>query len=74
MVLYSSHFILSARCDLSYYPTILVVGLLLVSFTDTIGYGVVHAFNSIGKVWLLIVDFFQVFRGSFSLLVLALRV
>jgi hypothetical protein len=43
-----------------------------VSFVDTIGYGVVHAFNSTGKVWLLIVNFFNVFRGSFSLLVLAL--
>jgi hypothetical protein len=53
---------------------ILVVGLLLVSFVDTIGDGVVHAFNSTGKVRFLVVDFFNVFRGSFSLLVLALRV
>jgi hypothetical protein len=43
-------------------------------FTDTIGNGVVHAFNSTGKVRLLVVNFFNVFRGSFSLLVLALRV
>jgi hypothetical protein len=45
-----------------------------VSFADTIGDGVVNAFNSTGKVWLLVVNFFNVFRGSFSLLLLAFRV
>jgi hypothetical protein len=72
MMFYSSRFILSVWCDLSYYATILVVGLLLESFADTIGDGVVHAFNSTGKVQFLVVDFFNVFRGSFSLLMLAL--
>jgi hypothetical protein len=45
-----------------------------VSFADTIDDGVVHAFDSTGKVRLLIVDFLNVFRGSISLLILALRV
>jgi hypothetical protein len=40
---------------------LLVVGLLLSSFADAIGDGVVHAFDSTGKVWLLIVDFLNVF-------------
>jgi hypothetical protein len=53
---------------------ILVVGLLLVLFADTIGDGLVHAFNSTEKVRLLIVDFLNVFRCSFSLLILFLRV
>jgi hypothetical protein len=53
---------------------ILVVGLLLVSFAYTIDDGVVYAFNPKGEVRLLIVHFFKFFRGSFSLLMLALRV
>jgi hypothetical protein len=40
---------------------ILVVGLLLESFTYTIGNSVVYAFNSTRKVRLLVVDFLQVF-------------
>jgi hypothetical protein len=44
------------------------------SFANTIGYGVVHTFNSTGKVRLLVIDFLQIFRGFFSLLMLALRV
>jgi hypothetical protein len=43
-------------------------------FADTIGDGVVYAFNSTRKVRLLVVNFFNVFRGSISLLMLALRV
>jgi hypothetical protein len=53
---------------------ILVVGLLLVSFTYTIGNGVVYAFNSTREVWLLVVHFFEVFWGFFSLFMLALLV
>jgi hypothetical protein len=53
---------------------LLDVGLILVSFANTIGDGVVHAFNSTVKVRFLVIHFFNVFRGSFSLLVLALRV
>jgi hypothetical protein len=45
-----------------------------VALTDSIGDGVGHAFNSSGKVRFLIVDLLGVFRSSFSLLVLALRV
>jgi hypothetical protein len=59
---------------LSYYTKLLVVGLLLGSFVGTIDDGVVHAFNSAGKIRLLIVDFLKVFLCSSSLLVLFLRV
>jgi hypothetical protein len=52
----------------------LVVGLLLGSFAYTISDGVVYAFNSTGKVRLLVVHFLEVLRGSFSLFKLALRV
>jgi hypothetical protein len=45
-----------------------------VPFADTIGDGVVYTFNSTGKVRILIVNFFNVFRGSISLLMLAVRV
>jgi hypothetical protein len=62
------------RCDSSYYSKLLVVGLLLGFFAAPIGDGVIHAFDSTGKVRLLIVDFFNVLRCSFSVLVLALRV
>jgi hypothetical protein len=57
-----------------YYTTLLVVDLLLGSFATTISDGVIHAFDSTGKVRLLIVDFLDVLRCSFSFLVLALRV
>jgi hypothetical protein len=40
---------------------VLVIGLLLVPFADTIGDGVVHTFDSTEKVWLLVVNFFNVF-------------
>jgi hypothetical protein len=42
----SSRFILGVRCDQSFYPTALGVGLLLESFVGTIGEGVVDAFDS----------------------------
>jgi hypothetical protein len=44
------------RCDSSYYSKLLVVGLLLGSFVVPIDYGVIHAFNSTGKVRLSVVD------------------
>jgi hypothetical protein len=53
---------------------ILVVGLLLESFAYTISNSVVYAFNSTGEVRLLVVYFFEVLQGSFSLFMLALRV
>jgi hypothetical protein len=62
------------QCDSSYYFKLPVVGLLLGSFATPIGDGVIHAFDSTGKVRLLIVDFVDVLRCSFSFLVLALRV
>jgi hypothetical protein len=48
MVLNSSRFILSVRCDQSSYPSILNAGLLLISFVGTIGDGVINAFDSSG--------------------------
>jgi hypothetical protein len=45
-----------------------------VTLADSIGDGVVHAFHSSEQVWFLVVDLLGVFRNSFSLLVLALRV
>jgi hypothetical protein len=53
---------------------ILVVGLLLESFGYTIGNSVVYAFNCTEEARLLVVHFFEVLRGSFSLFMLALRV
>jgi hypothetical protein len=47
-VLNSSLFILSVQCDQSSYPSILIVGLLFVSFVGTIGDGVINAFDSSG--------------------------
>jgi hypothetical protein len=38
-----------------------VVGLLLVTLADSIGDGVVHAFNSTGQVRFLVVDLLDVF-------------
>jgi hypothetical protein len=45
-----------------------------VALADSIGDGVIHAFNSFGMVWFLVVDLLGVFRRSFGFLVLALRV
>jgi hypothetical protein len=46
MIPNSSRFILGVRCDQSFYPTVLSVGLLLDSFVGTIGDGVIDAFDS----------------------------
>jgi hypothetical protein len=64
----------TVRCDSSYYSKLLVVGLFLGSFAVPVGDGVIHVFDSTGKVRLFIVDFLVVLRCSFSFLVLALRV
>jgi hypothetical protein len=45
-----------------------------VALADSIGDGVVHAFNSSRKVWFLVVGLLDVFRGFLSSLVLVLRV
>jgi hypothetical protein len=45
-----------------------------VALADSIGDGVIHAYNSTGQVQLLVVGFLNVFRSSINLLVLALRV
>jgi hypothetical protein len=42
----SSRFILGVRCDQSFYPTVLSVGLLLDSFIGTKGDGVIDTFDS----------------------------
>jgi hypothetical protein len=42
----SSRFILGVRCDQSFYPTVLSVGILLDSIVETIGDGVIDAFDS----------------------------
>jgi hypothetical protein len=70
----SSRFILGVRCDQSFYPTTLGVGLLLESFVGTIGDGVVDVFDSSCEIRFFVVDLLVVLWASFGFFKLALRV